>query len=121
MIKITARETGDSRGTGIRFSFDKAIIIFRLSPASRVQFFLSNHSWGFASLHPRLYAATRSAGSEFLDLHQEAFELGRVGVRIDRRRRQLICCIQRSLARVFRNPAIPPVNRHANLEGLLAV
>src|SRR6266536_1656175 len=57
----------------------------------------------------------------FLDLYQETFELWRVGVRIDRGRRKLICRSECGLAFIFRDTTITPVNRHAVLVSFLAV
>jgi len=37
-------------------------VMIRLSAAPRASDVIDNRSWGFAALHPRLYADTRSAG-----------------------------------------------------------
>src|SRR5437868_14978494 len=55
------------------------------------------------------------------DLHEEAFELRRVGVRVNRRGRELVRRVERRLAFVLLDAAVAPVNRDANLVGLLAV
>src|SRR5207237_10074019 len=56
-----------------------------------------------------------------LDLHEEAFEFRRVSVRVNRCGRQLVRGIERGLACVLRDAAIAPVDRDADLIGLLAV
>src|SRR5437764_7064468 len=56
-----------------------------------------------------------------LDLNEEAFELRRVGVRIDCGGRQLIGRIERRSPRVLRDAAIAPMDRDADLISLLAV
>src|ERR1051325_1002549 len=57
--------------------------------------------------------------SGLLELDEEALELGRIRVGIDHRRRQVIGGDERRAPGVFRNAAIAPVNRHADLIGLL--
>src|SRR5690242_21176055 len=52
-----------------------------------------------------------------LHLHQKPLELGRVGVGIDHRGRELIGRRQRRLALVLRDPAIAPVDRNPDLVG----
>ena len=56
-----------------------------------------------------------------LQLHQEALELGRVGVGIGNRGRKHIGAVQRGLAFILGNAPIAPVNGDADLVGLLAV
>src|SRR6266508_3154361 len=56
-----------------------------------------------------------------LDLYQEALELRRIGVWIDRCGRKLIRRSQCGLAFVFSNTAVAPVNRYADLIGFLTV
>src|SRR5690349_6475260 len=53
--------------------------------------------------------------SGLLNLHEESFELGRERVRIDHRRRQQVRRRQRRASRVFRDAAIAPVDRDADL------
>src|SRR5712692_842127 len=55
------------------------------------------------------------------DLHEEAFELRCVSVRIEDRRRELIGQVLRGLALVLGDAAIAPVNRNADLIGLLPI
>src|SRR5258705_10239880 len=54
-------------------------------------------------------------------LHEEAFELMCVSIRIENRWRKLIGKIFRSLAFILGDAAISPVNRDADLIGLLSV
>src|SRR5258706_4626107 len=56
-----------------------------------------------------------------LDLHEEPFVLGCVGVWIHSSRRKQVHGIERGLAFVFGDAAIAPVNRNADLLCLLAV
>src|SRR5262247_1062529 len=56
-----------------------------------------------------------------LQLHQEAFEFGRVGIRIEDRRRKLIREVFRSLVFVLGDAAITPVNGDADLIGLFTI
>ena len=61
------------------------------------------------------------APHSLLHFDQESLELGRVRVGIDDRRRKQLAGCQRGLAFVFGDAAIAPVNRDADLVGLLAV
>src|SRR5262249_41004263 len=54
-------------------------------------------------------------------LHEEAFELGRVSIRIEDRRRKLIREVFRSLVFVLGDAAITPVNGYADLIGLFSI
>src|SRR5207249_3223566 len=56
-----------------------------------------------------------------LELHQEALELGRVRVGVDHGRRQQVHAVERRHACIFRDAAISPVDRDADLVRLLAV
>src|SRR5437899_13063785 len=56
-----------------------------------------------------------------LELHEEALEFGRVRVGIDHGWRQQIDTGERGDHLVFRDAAIPPVDRYADLVRLLAV
>jgi hypothetical protein len=60
---IAKTKISRARGAGDR-GCDKDSQMIPLSAASRTpKYFSTDCSWGFASLHPRLYAAGRSAGS----------------------------------------------------------
>src|SRR5262249_31088781 len=61
----------------------------------------------------------RSSG--FLHFHQKTFELWCVSVRIDSCWREQVRRVERRLAFILFNPAITPVDRNADLEGLLTV
>src|ERR1043166_2967846 len=64
---------------------------------------------------------SRPFPSSLLDLHEEALELRRVGVRVNRRRLKLVRGVERRLALVLLDAAVAPVNRDADLVSLLAV
>ncbi|HEY3041119.1 MAG TPA: hypothetical protein VGJ66_20440, partial [Pyrinomonadaceae bacterium] len=67
---VRAHEVGDSLATMhaviVPFLVDnhcQRLYCFRCRPPRRARLLIYQHSWGCASLHPRLYAAARSASS----------------------------------------------------------
>src|SRR6266498_4038446 len=76
-----ARETGDSLGVTIASLLGSRIMVLEtwlLTSAARFagSLFQSLRSWGFASLHPRLYSLTRSAGYAFSILTRKPLNSG---------------------------------------------
>src|SRR5580765_8909883 len=59
--------------------------------------------------------------SDPFDFNQEAFEFRRVGVGINHCWRKIVGQISGGLSFIFRNSAIPPVNRNADLIRFLSI